>query len=248
MPRQKKQKKAKYVPTESDLIPSDEYHTDDSFNESQRQRVTSLTRKDRLEEYQTTLKLLEAQRDALPPLLDNRGRSITLSRFQQKIQAQSTSAFIRMQKQADKKLGKTTRSEPVKPSEPPSRKTMAKSKRHQKEKEEEEESDFNIDDAEDESSEDEEEPPKKPVRRKGAATAGKFDRFSHKKVEEATTPASEKKRRGRGSASRGRGRGKPRTSSPAKEKDDFADFNASMIDWTEGAPAGENTPAKKREL
>lgn len=60
-------KKAKYRPTEHELVPSDEYHTDDSFNESERAKLTADVGKKRMESIQLSIALLEKRRAELPP-------------------------------------------------------------------------------------------------------------------------------------------------------------------------------------
>lgn len=93
MPKQKPH----FIPRPSDLVPSDEYDTDDSFGESQRQMVTKSTQKKRLEQFATTLAVLERRKASLPPCIDVWGKRVEYSKYAAKLQAQTNAAFQTLQ-------------------------------------------------------------------------------------------------------------------------------------------------------
>lgn len=95
-------RKNKFQPKPSDLVPSDEYATDDSFCESQRRKVSSDTSKARLEQYDVTLRLLEAQKAALPGTIDRYGRAIDFDKYSKKLEAQVNSQYRRLYAESSK--------------------------------------------------------------------------------------------------------------------------------------------------
>lgn len=86
----KRNKRAIYVPKEHELVPSDEYATDDSFNESQRMLVSGEVSKSRLELLETTLKVLEKRVKRLPKY-----KGLDTSRFDNPVHVQYARAVNR---------------------------------------------------------------------------------------------------------------------------------------------------------
>ena len=74
-------KRKKFIPREIELVPSDEYSTDDSFGESQRRAVTGEVSKTRLETIETSIATYKAMLAKLPPLKDKKGKKLDMRKY-----------------------------------------------------------------------------------------------------------------------------------------------------------------------
>lgn len=225
-------KKLKYVPTPSELVPSDEYNTDDSFNESQRQTVTELTRKDRLESYQTTLAILEAKKAKLGPIIDNRtAETISLSKFTKQLEAQVRSNFLRLQKKTEQAHEEEKMSRSQSQRSRSAGGSGSKSRGKKKSRNTEDDQDYTVQGGgESDSHESDFEETRKPKKARRSVVKERFDKYSHKRKDgeadddrATSTPSVPRKR-------------------AAAAVGDYSELDASAINWDDVSAAG--TPGK----